>query len=182
MLNKVVKRDLKRRKRIEAAGIEYQCPELVSIRFHSLLHYIYKSNTEAEPRDPLPFGTAYRLEIHSHYLRRSSLVKTSNLKAVEERTHIFDKLLFLYGIWFIVLPTSDRELNFIAMKISVLTSQILCIASTYFKTSGDRFSILKPLLPSLTETVAMRTKFSPFPTSISYNSANTCLNTSLSSS
>ncbi|KAF3536071.1 hypothetical protein F2Q69_00018403 [Brassica cretica] len=29
MLNKVVKRDQKRRKRIEAAGIEYQCPELV---------------------------------------------------------------------------------------------------------------------------------------------------------
>ncbi|CAH8324459.1 unnamed protein product [Eruca vesicaria subsp. sativa] len=29
MLHKVVKRDQKRRKRIEAAGIEYQCPELV---------------------------------------------------------------------------------------------------------------------------------------------------------
>lgn len=30
LLHKVVKRDQKRRKRIEAAGIEYQCPQLVS--------------------------------------------------------------------------------------------------------------------------------------------------------
>lgn len=35
MLQKVVKRDQKRRKRIEAAGIEYECPELVSFRLHN---------------------------------------------------------------------------------------------------------------------------------------------------
>lgn len=61
------------------------------------------------------FVAAYRLEIPSHYLRRSSLVKTSKPQSCG-RTHIFDKLLFLYGIWFIVLPTWDRKLNFIAMN------------------------------------------------------------------
>lgn len=35
MLQKVVKRDKKRRARIEAAGIEYECPELVSFELHN---------------------------------------------------------------------------------------------------------------------------------------------------
>lgn len=92
MLNKVVKRDQKRRKRIEAAGIEYQCPELVSIPtsqfFYVPLHYInLKITTKLHD---LFVVSAYRLEIPSHYLRRSSLVKTSYL--------VLDKLLFLYVV------------------------------------------------------------------------------------
>lgn len=35
----ILKRDKKRRKRIEAAGIEYECPEIV--RSHSILIYIH---------------------------------------------------------------------------------------------------------------------------------------------
>jgi hypothetical protein len=30
LVEKILKRDIKRRKRIEAAGIEYECPEIVS--------------------------------------------------------------------------------------------------------------------------------------------------------
>lgn len=41
MLQKIVKKDQKRRKRIEAAGIEYECPELVSFRLHNSIHYIF---------------------------------------------------------------------------------------------------------------------------------------------
>lgn len=36
MVEKIMKRDKKRRKRIEAAGIDYECPEIVSF---FLCHY-----------------------------------------------------------------------------------------------------------------------------------------------
>lgn len=32
LVEKILKRDLKRQKRIEAAGIDYECPEIVRIR------------------------------------------------------------------------------------------------------------------------------------------------------
>ena len=37
LVEKIIKRDEKRRKRIEAAGIDYECPEIVRILLFSLL-------------------------------------------------------------------------------------------------------------------------------------------------
>lgn len=42
LVEKILKRDQKRRKRIEAAGIEYECPEIVRsiILFSSLINHL----------------------------------------------------------------------------------------------------------------------------------------------
>lgn len=41
LVDKIVKRDEKRRKKIEAAGIDYECPEIV--RVHTLFILFYSS-------------------------------------------------------------------------------------------------------------------------------------------
>jgi len=37
LVDRVMKRDKKRRKKIEAAGIDYECPDIVSFFRHSLI-------------------------------------------------------------------------------------------------------------------------------------------------
>lgn len=41
LLEKILKRDQKRRKRIEAAGIEYECPEIVRSKIFLFLSFSF---------------------------------------------------------------------------------------------------------------------------------------------